>query len=385
MADANASRTTIASFVLLGGALAAVLVANSPAGYFYKGLLAAEIGFDIGPFDLSYPIKEWVKNALMAVFFLLVGLEIKAEFMEGALADRRRATLPFAGAIGGMAAPAIVYLGITSGRPELAMGWAIPSATDIAFAVGVVGLLGRAVSAPLRAFLLAVAVIDDLGAILVIAVFYTGALKAWALLGMMIMVMVMGALNARRHARLGTYLILGAILWLFTLQSGINATLAGVVAAFFVPLKAGGGSPLHHLAEKLWAPVNFGIMPLFAFANAGVPLQGLGLADLTTPLTLAIALGLFVGKPVGITLAVYAVVRLGVSALPAGAGVAQIIGVAWLAGIGFTMSLFIGALAFASEEILNQVRLGVLGGSILSAGAGAAVLLAAARRRPVPG
>jgi Na+:H+ antiporter, NhaA family len=227
-----------------------------------------------------------------------------------------------------------------------------------------------------------VAVIDDLGAILVIALFYTSALKAWAILGMAIAIMVMAALNARGHARLSTYLVLGAILWLFTLQSGINATLAGVIAAFFVPLKAAGGSPLHTLSEKLWSPVNFGIMPLFAFANAGVPLQGLGLADLTTPLTLAIALGLFIGKPVGITLAVYGVVRMGIAALPAGAGTAQIVGVAWLAGIGFTMSLFIGALAFSSEEVLNQVRLGVLGGSILSAFAGAAVLMMAARKRP---
>ncbi len=282
MSDASSnSRTILASFVLLAATVAALIVANSPLAGGYKAVLALPIGFDIGPIDLSDTLKNWVKNALMAVFFVLVGLEIKAEFVEGALADRRTALVPLAGAVGGMATPALIYLLMTSGQPELAKGWAIPSATDIAFAIGVVGLLGNRVSVPLRAFLLAVAVIDDLGAILVIALFYTGSLKAWALLGMAVAVLVLFALNKRGEARLWPYLVVGVVLWVLTLQSGINATLAGVITALFVPLKAvGGSSPLHRLEKRLWAPVNFGIMPIFAFANAGVPLLGLALSDL---------------------------------------------------------------------------------------------------------
>ncbi len=372
----QASSAVKASFVLLAATVAALAVANSSLAAVYKATLDANIGFDLGPFDLSYSLKDWIKNALMAVFFVFVGLEIKAEFKEGALADRQRATLPFAGAIGGMAAPAAIYLALTAGTPGLDRGWAIPSATDIAFAVGVVGLLGAKVSLPLRAFLLAVAVIDDLGAIMVIAVFYTGALKAWALLGMVVAVGLLAALSARRDARIWLYMTVGAILWLFTLQSGINATLAGVITALFVPLKAGAGSPLHRLVDLLKLPVNFGIMPVFAFANAGVPLYGLGFADLAQPLTLGIALGLILGKPLGITLAVLLAVKLRVAKLPAGAGWMEIVGIAFLAGIGFTMSLFIGALAFTDEALMNQVRLGVLSGSLVSGIAGAAIIIA---------
>ncbi len=379
MAEAAPSSSAVkASLFLLAATILALIVANSPLAGIYKGALAASVGFDLGPFDLSNSVKDWIKNALMAVFFVFVGLEIKAEFMEGALADRRRAILPFAGAIGGMAAPAAIYLLITAGSPGLDRGWAIPSATDIAFAVGVVGLLGKAVSAPLRAFLLAVAVIDDLGAILVIALFYTGALQGWALLGMALSVLLLGLLNRKGEARLAPYLIIGAVLWLFTLQSGINATLSGVITAFFIPLKAGGGSPLHKLAHALQTPVNFAIMPIFAFANAGVPLMGLGLADLTEPLTLGIAAGLVIGKPVGITLAVLLVVLPGIAKLPQGAHYGQILGIAFLAGIGFTMSLFIGALAFADEALMNQVRLGVLAGSFVATLLGVAILKATA-------
>jgi Na+:H+ antiporter, NhaA family len=366
-----------ASLVLLAATIAALVVANTGFSGLYKSMLYAEVGFDIGRFDFSNTVKDWIKNALMAVFFVFVGLEIKAEFQEGALAERSKAMLPFAGAAGGMAMPAIIYLWITP--DALDRGWAIPTATDIAFAVGVVGLLGRRVSPALRAFLLALAVIDDLGAILVIALFYTGALKAWAILGMALSILALAAMNSRNVPRLWPYLLAGFVLWVFTLQSGINATLAGVITALFVPLKANGGSPLHRLASGLRAPVNFAIMPLFAFANAGVPLAGLGLADLKEPLTLGVALGLILGKPVGITLAVFLTVRTGLAALPAGARWVEIIGVACLAGIGFTMSLFVGALAFSEEILLNQVRLGVLGGSLVSILLGVALIMAAAR------
>ncbi len=375
MSDPISSSDAIkASLVLLAATIVALIVANTGFSGIYKAVLYAEIGFDIGRFDFSHTVKDWIKNALMAVFFVFVGLEIKAEFQEGALAERSKAMLPFAGAAGGMAMPALIYLWIT---PEaLDRGWAIPTATDIAFAVGVVGLLGKRVSPALRAFLLALAVIDDLGAIIVIALFYTGALKAWAILGMALSIMALAAINARNVPKLWPYLLAGSVLWVFTLQSGINATLAGVITALFVPLKANGGSPLHRLVDHLKVPVNFAIMPLFAFANAGVSLSGLGLADAQESLTLGIALGLIIGKPVGITLAVFLTVKSGLATLPAQARWPEIVGVACLAGIGFTMSLFVGALAFNDDVLLNQVRLGVLGGSLVSTLLGVGLFLA---------
>jgi Na+:H+ antiporter, NhaA family len=366
-----------ASIVLLVATIAALIVANSGLSGIYKSALYAEIGFDIGRFDFSSTVKDWIKNALMAVFFVFVGLEIKAEFQEGALAERSKAMLPFAGAAGGMAVPAIIYLWLTP--DALDRGWAIPTATDIAFAVGVVGLLGKRVSPALRAFLLALAVIDDLGAIIVIALFYTGALKAWAILGMALSIMALAAINMRNVPKLWPYLLVGSVLWIFSLQSGINATLAGVITALFVPLKAGGGSPLHRLVDYLKSPVNFAIMPLFAFANAGVSLSGLGLADLQQALTMGIALGLIIGKPLGITLAVLLTVKFGLATLPAGTRWVEITGVSCLAGIGFTMSLFVGALAFSEEILLNQVRLGVLGGSLVSAVLGVVLIMSASR------
>lgn len=380
MAEHGSSSDAVrAGLILLAAAVAALVVANSGYAGLYKDTLNTTLGADIGPVDLSLTLKDWIKNALMAVFFVFVGLEIKAEFKEGALAERSRAVAPFAGAVGGMFVPAAVFLALTAPSPELARGWAIPSATDIAFAIGVVGLLGRLVSAPLRAFLLAVAVIDDLGAIIVIALFYTGDLTPWALLGMVVTVMILALLNMRAVPKLWPYLLVGAFLWLFTLQSGINATLAGVITALFVPLRAGGRSPLHRLATHLKAPVNYAIMPIFAFANAGVPILNLGLGDLAAPLTAGIALGLAVGKPVGITLGLLIVVRMGIAKLPAGADWLQMVGIGSLAGIGFTMSLFIGALAFSDPALLDQVRVGVLSGSLVATLLGVSILAMAPR------
>jgi Na+:H+ antiporter, NhaA family len=319
----------------------------------------------------------------MAVFFVFVGLEIKAEFQEGALAERSQAMLPLAGAVGGMALPAILYLLLT---PEsLDRGWAIPTATDIAFALGIVGLLGKRVPGSLRAFLLALAVIDDLGAILVIALFYTGALKAWAVLGMAMSILALAAINKRGTPKLWPYILAGTALWVFTLQSGINATIAGVVTALFIPMRVGDASPLHRLAEILKNPVNFAIMPVFAFANAGVPLGNLGMADFKEPLVFAIAMGLAVGKPLGVGAAVFIAVRLGIASLPPGARWAEIIGIGCLAGIGFTMSLFVGALAFDDEALLNQVRLGVLGGSLVATLLGVTLLGLMYRQRAPSG
>jgi NhaA family Na+:H+ antiporter len=397
MADHAAPSAEIrASFVLLGATLLALLLANSPAYPAYKATLETQLVFGVGGWQLAGPLKDWIKNALMAVFFLYIGLEIKYEFREGALSDPRRAVLPFAGAAGGMLAPAAIYLAVAGGDPVFAAGWAIPSATDIAFAVGIVGLLGARVPAALKAFLLAVAVIDDVGAILIIALFYTEQVHPWALGWAAGILAVLLAMNLGGIRRRSPYLVVGLALWVFFMQSGVSATLAGVLLAFFIPLKAdsrtppetligegtqGGHSPLHSLVARLRFPVSFFIMPVFALANAGVPLGGLGVEQAMHPVTAGIALGLFLGKPLGILACVWLVTRIGLARLPEGADWPRLLGLAWIAGIGFTMSLLIGVLAFEeAPELLDKVRLGVLLGSVLAALAGIAVTIVAARR-----
>ena len=388
-ADAHGKSTEIAaSFALLGATVLALVLANSGLAGAYKAVLATEIRLGIGGWELADQVKGWIKNALMAVFFLFVGLEIKYEFRDGTLSDPRRAALPFAAAAGGMALPAAVYLLMVGGDPALAGGWAIPSATDIAFAVGVVGLLGARVPVTLKAFLLAVAVIDDIGAILIIALFYTAEVHPWALVGAGVTAAVLLGMNLGGVRRLGPYMLVGLVLWVFFMESGVSATLAGVLLALFIPLRVAPGaegpghSPLHLLMAKLKPGVLFLIMPVFALANAGVPLGGLGVEALAHPVTAGIALGLFVGKPIGILACVWLATRTGLARLPAGATWLGLLGVGWLAGIGFTMSLFIGVLAFESEGLMDQVRLGVLAGSTLAALAGVAVIMAAARRAP---
>jgi NhaA family Na+:H+ antiporter len=372
-----------ASLVLVAATFAALALANSPLSDAYKGVLGATWGFGAGPLALALEndLKGWIKDALMAVFFFYVGLEIKAEFREGALSDRRRATLPFAAAAGGIAAPALVYLAVAGTDPAVARGWAIPAATDIAFAVGLVGLLGTHLVPPaLKAFLLAVAVIDDLGVILVIALFYTAEVRLGALGLAGLCLVAFWALNRKGVVRMWPYAALSLPLWLCVQQSGVSPTLAGVAAALFVPLRApGGGSPLHALVDRLRLPVLFGIMPVFALANAGVPLGGFGLAQAAQPVTAGVALGLLLGKPLGIALCAWLAVASGAARLPEGTNWAQVLGIACVAGIGFTMSLLIGALAFGPGPLMDQARLGVLLGSAGSALAGAAVLLFAAR------
>ncbi len=376
----------IGAFVLMAATFAALIFANSGLADVYKSLLNAPISLDVGGFVLADSVKNWVKNLLMAIFFLFVGLEIKAEFAEGALSDRKRAILPFAGAIGGMAAPAAVFLTLAGSNPAYVNGWAIPSATDIAFAVGVVALLGSRVPPALKAFLLAVAVIDDLGAILIIAVFYTAEISLGALGLAALSIGVLLVLNLRGVTRITPYMLVGVALWLFILKSGVNPTLAGVITALFVPMRNADDSvhPLHDLVGKLKFSVVFLIMPIFAFANAGVPLGGLGLGDLTHPVTSGIALGLLLGKPIGITLLVYTAVKSGLARLPEKSNWTQIVGVSFIAGIGFTMSLFIGVLAFGDGPLMNQVRVGVLLGSTMAALAGVAVLSVAARAMHAP-
>jgi Na+:H+ antiporter, NhaA family len=401
-ATSSGSNTEIkASFVLLGATVFALILANSGAAGLYKSTLETPIAFTVGGWDLTGPLKDWIKNALMAVFFLYIGLEIKYEFREGSLSDPRRAVLPFAGAAGGMALPAAIYLLIVAGNPAFTAGWAIPAATDIAFAVGVVGLLGARIPATLKAFLLAVAVIDDVGAILIIALFYTAEVQLWALGWAAATAAVLLAMNLAGVRRIAPYMLVGLALWVFFMESGVSATLAGVLLALFIPLKVrdrtppdtlltgneGGHSPLHRLMAGLKFSVLFVIMPIFALANAGVPLGGLGMEQLAHPVTMGIALGLFLGKPIGILACVWLVTRIGLARLPEGADWARLLGITWIAGIGFTMSLFIGVLAFEGSGLLDQVRLGVLMGSTASALAGVAVVMLAGRvvtRGPVP-
>ncbi|EPY02073.1 Na+/H+ antiporter NhaA [Magnetospirillum fulvum] len=363
---------------LVVAAIIAMTLANSPAQSGYQALLHLPLGGAIGGIDLSKSLHHWINDGLMAVFFLLVGLEIKREAISGELSSLRRAALPVLAALGGMIVPALVYLGFTWGDPVTMRGWAISSATDIAFAVGVLALAGRRAPPSLRIFLLALAIIDDLGAIIIIALFYTAqisltflALAAAALAGLI-------ALNRLGVTRLLPYLVLGLLLWLFVLESGIHATLAGVALGLTIPLRPPvhqpDRSPLLRLEHALHPWVTFAILPLFAFANAGIPLSDADPAVLSHPVTLGVALGLFLGKQVGIMLAIGLGLLLKIGCLPAGASPRQLYAMAVLTGIGFTMSLFIGTLAFTDPAYDVPVRLGVLGGSLLSAALGFALL-----------
>lgn len=359
--------------LLVAVAILAMILVNSPAGPGFKALL--DTSFVIGPANspIDMKISSWIKNALMAVFFFFVGLELKRELLEGQLSQPKAAALPVLAAVGGMVVPAGIYL-ILAGDAGFANGWAIPAATDIAFALGVLSLLGNRVPPALKAFLLAVAVVDDLGAILIVAVFYTEGL----LLGPLglaalatIALLVMGGLRVRS---IGLYVLGGIVLWVFLQQSGISPTLAGVLAAAAVPMRdRHDRSPLHEAEHDLRPWVMFGVMPVFALANAGVPLAGAG-EYLTHPVTLGIAFGLALGKPIGIlAFALLGIVILK-SRLPG--TIQQVLGVGCIAGIGFTMSLFIGALALVDPALATPVRLGVYAGSILAAVTGLAILTA---------
>jgi len=358
--------------VLIFAAAAAMLVANSPLAAGYVDLLQASIG----PLSLLH----WINDALMALFFLLVGLEIKREFVCGHLARWSDRTLPFIAAAAGMAMPALLYTLWTGGTGGLWRGWAIPTATDIAFAIGVLALLGSRAPTSLKLFLTTVAIVDDMGAVAIIALAYTPAISGPALLAAALLLAAMFALGRLGVAVLWPYLLLAAALWLAVLLSGVHATIAGVLAALAIPLGEDDRSPLERLEAALHPWVAFGIVPLFGFANAGVSLGGIGLKDLLAPLPMGIAVGLFVGKQVGIFGSIRLAAALGLAAPPEGASWVQVYGVALLCGIGFTMSLFIGGLAFDGPMLGDEVRIGVLGGSLLSAVCGYAVLWWVGRR-----
>jgi NhaA family Na+:H+ antiporter len=368
--------------ILMAVALLAILVANSPASTLYFKVLSIYVG--------GLSVLHWINDALMAVFFLLVGLEIKREFLDGQLSSWSRRALPGFAALGGMVAPALIYVAFNLGSPEGLRGWAIPAATDIAFALGVLSLLGSRVPASLKVFLTALAILDDLGAVIIIAIFYTADLSTLFLGLDALTLIALFALNRLGVTRLTPYLVLGALLWFLALKSGIHATLAGVALALTIPLKTSRGtpdsadSPLHKLEHALHPWVAFLIIPIFGFANAGVSFAGLGPSALLAPVPLGITLGLFLGKQIGVFGFGWAAIRAGLADLPAGASWLQFYGIALLCGIGFTMSLFIGLLAFPESPALqDQTKIGVLAGSLIAGVAGWALLrLTSAKKRP---
>jgi NhaA family Na+:H+ antiporter len=368
------TREALGGLVLIAATVLALVAANSPLAGAYQAFLGLPMTVAAGGHFLSMPLILWVNDALMAVFFLMIGLELKHEMLEGRLRDRRAVILPGLAALGGMVVPALVYLGVTAGA-GVSQGWAIPCATDIAFALGVLALAGPGLPPGLRSFLLTLAILDDLGAILIIAVFYGHDLDLRYLLAALVPLAGMLVLARLGVGRLLPALILGAILWGLVLQSGIHATLAGVVTAFCIPLRdRRGDSPLHHLIGGLHPYVTFLIVPLFAFANAGLPLGELSLTGSSGQIALGVGLGLIVGKLVGVLGVTYGLVKLGAGALPEGMRLRHAAAAAMLAGIGFTMSLFIGGLAFHEGPEMNAVRLGVLGASVLAAVAGLVML-----------
>ncbi len=361
--------------ILMFATALALIVANSPWSSTYLAGLGVHVGPQLGPLDLHLSVLHWINDGLMAIFFLLVALEIKREFHEGHFEQRRNALLPLLAALGGMIVPALIYLAINRDNPAAYQGWAVPTATDIAFALGVLSLLGSRVPLGLKVLLTAIAILDDLGAIIIIAFFYTAELKLMSLLAAFILLALMLLLNRLKVVRLLPYLVLALLLWLFVLKSGVHATLAGVAAGLMIPMRGkGDNSPLKHLEHALHPWVAFMIVPLFAFANAGLVLRGISIADMVAPLSLGILFGLLLGKSIGIFSAIWLAVRLRIAGLPHGVRMTHVFGLALLCGIGFTMSLFIGSLAFADPAQMNMVRLGVLAGSTICAILGVAWL-----------
>lgn len=357
--------------VLIIAAVFAMILANSPLNAVYEGFLATPVTMGVGSLLIDKPLLLWINDGLMAVFFLLIGLEVKRELLDGALASKEKAIFPAIAAIGGMVAPALVYL-IFNGADEISrQGWAIPAATDIAFALGIMALLGNRVPVSLKIFLLALAIIDDLGVIVIIALFYSGDLSVMALSIAFASLVTLMFMNYRHVTKISWYVVVGLIMWVSVLKSGVHATLAGVLLGFIIPLKGKNDepSPLIKMEHSLHGYVAFAILPLFAFANAGVSLEGVSFSALTDMLPLGIALGLFIGKPLGIFTFSWVAVKLGWAKLPDGMGFEHIFAVSVLCGIGFTMSMFISSLAFefAALEYGTYSRLGILIGSTASA------------------
>jgi NhaA family Na+:H+ antiporter len=365
---AEQDQDVVGGVVLLVATIVALILSNSPLAWAYDALLDTPVSVKVGAIGIDKPLLLWINDGLMAIFFFLIGLEIKRELLEGALSSRDRAILPAAAALGGMVVPALIYSALNAGNAVALKGWAIPTATDIAFAVGIVALLGKRVPPALKVFLLALAIIDDLGAIVVIAAFYTNDLSLLSLSLAAVGMVVLWILNRRQVSRLAPYLLVGLFIWICVLKSGVHATLAGVVVAFFLPLRTTEAPSLAEDVQHALHPwVMLGVAPLFAFANAGVSLAGVGISSVMAPIPLGIALGLLIGKPIGILGFAWIAIRLGLCDRPSQSSWLQLLGIAFLAGIGFTMSLFIGSLAFPDPARALDVRVGVLSGSILAA------------------
>lgn len=359
--------------VLALAAIAAMIIANTSLNTWYESFIHAPVAIQIGSFSIAKDAHHWINDGLMAVFFFLVGLELKREVLIGELSNVKQIILPAGAALGGMIMPAIVYLFFNYNEPEFWRGWAIPAATDIAFALGILSLLGNRVPNSLKVFLVSIAIFDDIGAIIIIALFYTNDLSLGSLAIAGLCLPFLYLLNRRNVTSITPYLLIGVIMWVAVLKSGIHATLAGVVLALFIPLfdrTDPEHSPLEELEHDLQNTVSYGILPLFAFANAGISLKGAGFGELFHSVPLGIAAGLFIGKQVGVMLMCWLIFKLGISTMPKGMNFKQIYGAALLCGVGFTMSLFIGGLAFAGETPLFDERLGIIMGSIVSGIAG---------------
>ncbi len=372
-------KETIGGLLLMAATALALIIANTPLSNLYDTILSTRMQVFVGSFGIDKPLLLWINDGLMVLFFFVVGLEIKREFLEGTLSKRDQATLPIIAAIGGIVGPALVYAFINRENPEAMAGWAIPAATDIAFVVGILALLGSRVPLSLKVFVLALAIIDDIGAIIIIAVFYTDAIALSSLMVASVAIIGLVILNRFRVVQIAPYVIIGLVLWISVLKSGVHATLAGVVLAMFIPMyhpDSKERSPLREIEDSVHPTVAFAVLPLFAFANAGVPFSGLTAETLFSTVTVGIAAGLFFGKQIGVALFTYTAIALGIAKRPEGASWLQIYGVSVLTGIGFTMSLFVGTLALDPIAYSESVRIGVLVGSVLSGIVGVGVLIA---------
>ncbi|CAM5398772.1 Na+/H+ antiporter NhaA [Pseudomonas fragi] len=372
--------------LLIAAAALALIVNNSPLSHYYTAFLDVPVAVQIGALQIAKPSLLWINDGLMALFFLLIGLEVKRELLEGQLSKPSQVVLPGAAAIGGMVVPALIYWFINKDYPDALGGWAIPMATDIAFALGVLALLGKRVPVSLKLFLMTLAIIDDLGAIIVIAVFYSSELSGVSLLLAAACLIVLIAMNRMGVIKVAPYMIVGLILWVCVLKSGVHATLAGVTLAFCIPLRTKNSetSPLMSIEHALHPWVAYAILPLFAFANAGVSLAGVSMHSFVSHVPMGIAAGLLIGKTLGVFGLTWIAIKTGMAALPAGANWGQVFGVAILCGIGFTMSLFVGSLAFvAGSDYVGMDRMGILTGSILAALLGYGVTLFFSRKQAV--
>ncbi|MFJ2694311.1 Na+/H+ antiporter NhaA [Pseudomonas sp. NPDC087336] len=370
--------------LLIAAAVLALIINNSALSWLYNDLLETPVVAQIGALKIAKPLLLWINDGLMAMFFLLIGLEVKREVLDGQLSKPSQIVLPGAAAIGGMVVPALIYWFLNRDNPPALNGWAIPTATDIAFALGVLALLGKRVPVSLKLFLMTLAIIDDLGAIVIIAIFYSGALSTLSLVLAAACIAALIGMNRLGVVKLGPYMIIGLILWVCVLKSGVHATLAGVTLAFCIPLRTKNAepSPLLTLEHALHPWVAYGILPLFAFANAGLSLTGVTVESFTHDVPMGIAIGLLLGKTIGVYGLTWLAVKTGIAALPQGANWGQVLGVAILCGIGFTMSLFVGSLAFEPgvSDYAGMDRMGILTGSILAALIGYAVTAAASRK-----